>query len=89
MLRSSEEEVEAVTTRSISEEKDRGNEEEDPDHSCYWSEWSEWSKCGLDLIKQRTRFCVGLKGIGVMVFTFFTCFNVLLAIVGLKFFILD
>ena len=37
-------------------------EEEDEVTSCKWSGWSDWSKCGTDFLKQRTRFCVGLKG---------------------------
>lgn len=38
------------------------DEEEDEVTSCSWSDWSDWSKCGTDFLKQRTRFCVGLKG---------------------------
>lgn len=48
---------------SQSTEKDSTKELEDPVLSCYWSEWTNWSSCGRDLLKKRTRLCVGLKAL--------------------------
>uniref|UniRef100_A0A914Z9F4 Uncharacterized protein n=1 Tax=Panagrolaimus superbus TaxID=310955 RepID=A0A914Z9F4_9BILA len=50
----------------IKDEKDKNFdifEDEDEVTSCSWSDWSEWTKCGVDFLKQRTRFCVGLKAL--------------------------
>uniref|UniRef100_A0A7E4VF62 Apple domain-containing protein n=1 Tax=Panagrellus redivivus TaxID=6233 RepID=A0A7E4VF62_PANRE len=45
------------------DEDDEDAETEDDVNSCSWSEWSDWTKCGTDFLKQRTRFCIGLKAL--------------------------
>ncbi|CAD5229665.1 unnamed protein product [Bursaphelenchus okinawaensis] len=45
------------------ESRDLTKEDEDPVLSCYWSEWTDWGHCGKDLLRKRTRLCVGLKAL--------------------------
>ncbi|CAD5234135.1 unnamed protein product [Bursaphelenchus xylophilus] len=45
------------------ENRDLTKEDEDPVLSCYWSEWTDWGHCGKDLLRKRTRLCVGLKAL--------------------------